>query len=194
MLLQWAKKSRLGVVLDCHQFEGANFLPRALHERLFTDPKLQEKHANLWRQIAEYYRSEGRQLRFDLLNEAVTSDSNAVNLLMERAIRSVRRVSADRVLYVTGNNWSQFRFAKYIKVYDDPNIIYVFHYYGLIKHRPPSAVNPSLGFMSSSEKRLHFGLGKETRIRSVEVRRPSGKKTTLTDVAPDKIVRVEEPR
>jgi len=128
-LLQWAKKNRLGVVLDCHQFEGANFLPRALDERLFTDPRLQEKHASLWRQIAEHYRSEGGQLRFDLLNEAVTSDSSAVNLLMERAVRAVRRVSSDRVLYVTGNNWSQFRFAKYIRVYDDPNIIYVFHYY-----------------------------------------------------------------
>ncbi len=129
LVLQWARKERLGVVLDCHQFEGANFLPRALDERLFTDPKLQQKHARLWHQIAERYRSVGKVLRFDLLNEAVTSDSDAVNVLMERAVRAVRQVSSDRVLYVTGNNWSQFRFARYIRVFDDPNIIYVFHFY-----------------------------------------------------------------
>ncbi len=142
MVLQRAKKNRLGVVLGCHQFEGANFLPIALDERLFTDRKLQEKYANLWRQIAEHYRSEGNSLRFDLLDEAVSSDSNAVNVLMERAVRSVRRVSPDRVLYVTGNNWSQFRFARYIKVYDDRNIIYVFHFYEPLIFTHQGTANP----------------------------------------------------
>ncbi|RPJ55472.1 MAG: CRTAC1 family protein [Acidobacteria bacterium] len=55
-------------------------------------------------------------------------------------------------------------------------------------------VNPSVGFMSSSERRLHFGLGKETRINSLEVSWPNGKKTALTEVAPDRILRIEEPR
>ncbi|RPI19928.1 MAG: CRTAC1 family protein [Acidobacteria bacterium] len=55
-------------------------------------------------------------------------------------------------------------------------------------------VNPSVGFMSSSEKRLHFGLGSETKIRSVEVRWPSGQIQKLTDVVADKVLKVEEPR
>lgn len=55
-------------------------------------------------------------------------------------------------------------------------------------------VSPSVGFMSSSERRVHFGLGKETAIRSVEVAWPSGKKTALTTVEPDKVVRIQEPR
>lgn len=129
VVLGWAKQCRLGVVLDCHQFEGANFLDTALDERLFTDPKLQAKYAGLWRQLAERYRSQGDFLRFGLLDEAVASDSNAVNVLMEKAIGAVRRISPARVLYVTGNNWAQFRFARYIRVHDDPNIIYVFHFY-----------------------------------------------------------------
>jgi len=55
-------------------------------------------------------------------------------------------------------------------------------------------VNPSVGFMSSSEKRLHFGLGSETKIKSVEVRWPSGQIQKLTDVVADKVLKVEEPR
>ncbi len=55
-------------------------------------------------------------------------------------------------------------------------------------------VNPSVGFMSSSDKRLHFGLEKETEIKSVEVRWPSGKTVTLTEVTADKILKIEEPR
>ena len=47
-------------------------------------------------------------------------------------------------------------------------------------------------YMSSSDPRVHIGLGTATRIDSVEILWPSGKKTTLTDVLPDKYVTVTE--
>ena len=51
----------------------------------------------------------------------------------------------------------------------------------------------SVGFMSSSDKRVHFGLGSETKIRSIEIRWPSGIRQTLTDVAADRMLKVDEP-
>ncbi len=53
-------------------------------------------------------------------------------------------------------------------------------------------VNPSVGFMSSSEKTLHFGLARETAVKSVEIRWPSGKIQQLTNVPADKVLKVEE--
>jgi hypothetical protein len=47
--------------------------------------------------------------------------------------------------------------------------------------------------MSSSDKRVHFGLGAETAIRSVEIRWPSGSMQTLSDVKVDQILKVVEP-
>ena len=55
-------------------------------------------------------------------------------------------------------------------------------------------VTVSVGFMSSSDRRVHFGLGSETRAASVEIRWPSGVVQTLTDVAADRIVELVEPR
>ncbi len=55
-------------------------------------------------------------------------------------------------------------------------------------------VTASVGFMSSSDRRLHFGLGNEKMAASIEVRWPSGAVQTLTNVAADQILRVEEPR
>jgi hypothetical protein len=49
------------------------------------------------------------------------------------------------------------------------------------------------GFMSSSDKRLHFGLGSESQIRSIEIRWPSGKHQTLSGVRANRVLRVEEP-
>jgi hypothetical protein len=54
-------------------------------------------------------------------------------------------------------------------------------------------VTTSVGFMSSSDKRVHFGLGEEKRIASVEIRWPSGIVQTLKDVKPDRILKVVEP-
>ncbi len=51
----------------------------------------------------------------------------------------------------------------------------------------------SVGFMSSSDKRAHFGLGAERVLKSVEIRWPSGIVQTLSDVEADRAIRVEEP-
>lgn len=55
-------------------------------------------------------------------------------------------------------------------------------------------VTTSVGFMSSSDRRVHFGLGQERTLKSVEVRWPSGAVQTLTNVPVDKVLKVEEPR
>jgi hypothetical protein len=55
-------------------------------------------------------------------------------------------------------------------------------------------VSVSVGFMSSSDKRVHFGLGAETSVRSVEIQWPRGAKQKLSDLKADRYVRVEERR
>ena len=46
--------------------------------------------------------------------------------------------------------------------------------------------------MSSPDKRVHFGLGKEEVIKSLEIRWPSGKLQVLKNIRPDQILRIEE--
>ena len=53
-------------------------------------------------------------------------------------------------------------------------------------------VTTSVGYASSSDKRVHFGLGAAKRIREIELRWPSGTVETLTDVAVDQILKVTE--
>jgi len=54
-------------------------------------------------------------------------------------------------------------------------------------------VSISVGFMSSSDKRVHFGLGAEKQIQSVEIRWPSGAVQQLSDIAADRFLKVQEP-
>jgi hypothetical protein len=54
-------------------------------------------------------------------------------------------------------------------------------------------VTTSVGFMSSSDRRAHFGLGTETKIDYVEIRWPSGIVQRIDHPAVDQILKVEEP-
>jgi hypothetical protein len=47
--------------------------------------------------------------------------------------------------------------------------------------------------MSSSDKRVHFGLGGESKVASIEIRWPSGIQQVLKDVAADRLLKIDEP-
>jgi hypothetical protein len=61
---------------------------------------------------------------------------------------------------------------------------------GLVQY---NHVTTAAGYASSSDKRVHFGLGADTRIREIELRWPSGKVQTLHDVSAGQILKVTEP-
>jgi hypothetical protein len=54
-------------------------------------------------------------------------------------------------------------------------------------------VTTSIGFMSSSDRRVHFGLGSERSVTSIEVRWPSGVLQMLRDIPADQILNITEP-
>ena len=53
-------------------------------------------------------------------------------------------------------------------------------------------VSVSVGFMSSSDKRVHFGLGPEAKISSLEIQWPSGIHQILANIKADQILIVKE--
>lgn len=54
-------------------------------------------------------------------------------------------------------------------------------------------VTTCVGYASSSEKAVHFGLGRDAKIREIELRWPSGKTQRLRDVAANQVLKIEEP-
>lgn len=48
-------------------------------------------------------------------------------------------------------------------------------------------------YLSASDKRVHFGLGRESVVQKIEIRWPSGITQTLRDVRADQILQIDEP-
>ena len=55
-------------------------------------------------------------------------------------------------------------------------------------------VNTAVGYGSSSDARVHFGLGPDTRVRELKVTWPTGQTQTLRNLPADQLVRVPAPR
>ncbi len=49
-----------------------------------------------------------------------------------------------------------------------------------------------MSYMSASDPRIHFGLGKRTKIESLEITWPSGQVDRLTNVPINQIISVKE--
>jgi hypothetical protein len=55
-------------------------------------------------------------------------------------------------------------------------------------------VTTAVGYTSSSDNRVHFGLGGNEKIKDIEIRWPSGIRQALHNVAADQILTIEEPK
>jgi enediyne biosynthesis protein E4 len=55
-------------------------------------------------------------------------------------------------------------------------------------------VTTAVGYASSSDSRVHFGLGTNRRIREISIRWPSGVRQEIRNVEADQILTIEEPR
>ena len=56
-----------------------------------------------------------------------------------------------------------------------------------------ATVTTGSSYLSASDRRVHLGLGPETRARAIEVRWPSGTVQRLHDVAGDRTLTLDEP-
>jgi len=61
-------------------------------------------------------------------------------------------------------------------------------------HSQWNQVTTAVGYASSSDSRVHFGLGTSRTIKEIEVRWPSGIRQTLHDVVGDRVLTIEEPK
>ena len=56
-----------------------------------------------------------------------------------------------------------------------------------------ATVTTTSSYLSSSDKRVHFGLGKNERIDQIEIRWPSGILQTLKDIRTNQVLQIDEP-
>jgi endoglucanase len=130
--LGWCKDNGLRVILDLHKAPGYSFADTIEGEKpmpLFYESHAQDRFLNLWATLAERYKTEGDTLLFELLNEINLPDCAPWNDLAQQTVARIRSVDVDRQIIIGGNHFNAASELANIRLLDDPNIVYTFHFY-----------------------------------------------------------------
>lgn len=126
--VNWCGDYGLNLILDLHRAPGYSF-NSLLDNSLFDDLLAQERFLDIWRKLSKRFEGEGDNVMFELLNEVVEPDSSRWNILSEKAVEAVREVDKGRKIIIGSNHYSSVYTLKELKILNDPNIIYTFHFY-----------------------------------------------------------------
>ncbi len=125
--IAWCKKYDLNIVLNMHKAVG-NYCDIKEEVELLDDEELQNRFISLWIAFEKRYANDDC-LVFELLNEVRDVDPEKWNVLAEKTILAIRTLNKERKIIIGSTCWNSPDMLKYLKIYDDENIIYTFHTY-----------------------------------------------------------------
>ncbi len=135
-LLPACRRYGIKVVLDLHSPPGGKATVSGYvgsDDRLFTDPRAQDKFVEVWRQMANRYRGEPAIWAYDLANEPVEDDVGEGcedwQGLAERAARAVRLVDPERALIIEPAHWGGPDRLNDLRPLSVSNVVYSVHMY-----------------------------------------------------------------
>jgi endoglucanase len=136
-VIGWCKNEGLYVILDMHCAPGGqtgdNIDDGYGYPFLFKSKAMQQLTADIWRRIADHYKSETTIMGYDLLNEPIATYFNAAELnpylepLYIEITKAIRTVDKNHIMFLGGAQWdSNF------KIFGPPfdkKLVYQFHKY-----------------------------------------------------------------
>ena len=125
--LLWCEGCGLNVVLNLHKAVG-NYCDVEEPVALLDDEELQNRFIALWVEFEKRY-ADRDNVAFELLNEVRNVPAEQWNRLAERAVTTLRRLNKTRKLILGSTHWNSPDTLKDLRLFDDENVIYAFHFY-----------------------------------------------------------------
>ena len=125
--VEWCESANVNVVLNMHKAIGNDY---AFEEKvaLLDDEGLQKRFVDVWVEIERHFQAKP-DIAFELLNEVRDIDPQLWNNLAERTINEIRKLNPTRKIIIGSTRWNHPDRIPDLKLFDDPNIIYTWHFY-----------------------------------------------------------------
>lgn len=125
------RENKLDVILDLHKAYGYDFNDAGNKEKndLFHNPYLQDRFVNLWDSISTQFKDRDN-VAYELLNEVVEKENALLwNDLIDRTVSAIRKNDSYVPIIYGGIQWNSASTLKLLKIPEDKNIIFTFHFY-----------------------------------------------------------------
>ncbi|MCL2357191.1 MAG: glycoside hydrolase family 5 protein [Defluviitaleaceae bacterium] len=127
--LAWCKAAGLNLVIDLHKAPGYAFYNAVADNVLFSDEGAQKRFVALWEEFARRYKGEGDNVVFELMNEIIDPHGETWNKIARRAIEAIHAVDPSRYILLGGPYYNSVRGLETLEIYDNPRVLYNFHFY-----------------------------------------------------------------
>ena len=133
-VVSWAEKYDQYVILDMHVCPGGQNGFKYIdggNRGIWTNESCRRRYLSLWRALAAHYRGRNVVAAYELMNEPDTQRPMPDQLtnLQNRVISEIRKIDANKVIVVSGDNFSNASSLGTANVLDARNLIYTFHFY-----------------------------------------------------------------
>jgi endoglucanase len=100
-------------------------------ERLAKEDEFVERFADFWSTVAQHYASwDSDRVFFEILNEPEMRDAYRWYGVEAKLAAAIRRAAPANTILATGANWDNDDDLLFLEPLPDPNVVYVFHFYG----------------------------------------------------------------
>ena len=125
--VSWCRKYSLNIVFNLHKAIG-NYCDVRETVGLLDSDELQNRFISLWIEFEKRFCYD-ENIAFELLNEVLDVDPEKWNMLAERTVNKLRTLNKTRKIIIGSACWNSPSKLKYLKIFDDENVIYTFHTY-----------------------------------------------------------------
>ena len=130
-ICEYCRENKMDVILDLHKAYGYDFNDAGDRQKndLFHNPNLQDRFVNLWNRIAAEFKN-CDNVAFELLNEVVEKENALLwNELIDKTVTAIRKIDPSVPIIYGGIQWNSASTLKLLKIPEDKNIIFTFHFY-----------------------------------------------------------------
>ena len=158
LFVKWAKENNLNAIIDLHHSE---------YDGSITGSATTERLVWLWSEIASRYKNtDPERVFFEIRNEPHNLNAPQWRDQAEEIIKAIRKVAPDHTLIVGFHDWNSRTALLESKPFQDPNIIYTFHYYHPFLFTHQGATWSSEGLPES--RNIPFPATKDTKLNIPE--------------------------
>jgi endoglucanase len=119
LAVDWAEKYELHLIIDNHSFD-----PDAS-----TSDDIDKILLPVWAQVAGRYKDRSDYIIYEILNEPHGISDERWGEIQGMAIETIRKVDQKHTIVVGGAGWNGINNLYAMPEYNDPKLIYTFHFY-----------------------------------------------------------------
>lgn len=139
-VVKWCEQLHIYLIIDNHTFDS----------KVNTSEDIGDALIKVWSQMASRYKDKSDYILYEILNEPHGITTALWGNIQKQVIAAIREKDTKHTIVIGASGYNSYNELKNLPVYDDPNLLYTFHFYDpfIFTHQGADWSSPSMAALS----------------------------------------------